>query len=65
MMDKHVLKIVLLMVCSTFAILAVAVGVKMYVRGQATYVERELDRADALIQQGRKSLSRLRRRTAA
>ena len=53
MMDKRVLRIVLIMVCSTFAILAVAVGVKMYVRAQATYVEREVDRADALIQQGR------------
>lgn len=67
MMDKRVIKIVLVMVCSTFGVLAVAVGVKMYVRAQGTYVEREVDRADAFIQQGRtreaaKSLTKLRQR---
>ncbi len=44
MMDTRVLKIILIMVCSTFAILAVAVGIKLFLRSEASYVPDQIVR---------------------
>ena len=54
MMDKRVLKIILVMVCSTFAMLAVAVGIRLYLRADANYVPDQIKRADTFVERGQR-----------
>ena len=54
MMDKRILKIILITVCSTFAILAVAVGTKLFLRSEASYIPDQIKRADTFVQRGQR-----------
>ena len=49
MMDRRLLKIILIMVCSTFAMLAVAVGIRLYLRAEANHVPDQIKRADTFV----------------